>query len=115
MQKSEQRMKAICEYIEEYQFEYHRTPTMDLIAEAVGTVKSNVYKYLGEMEQRGMISELHSRVKRSLPLNSDALTTRLREPLKDMTSTRTLFERNCISGLPLATCRLAMRHTSSTS
>ena len=31
MQKSEQRMKAICEYIEEYQFEYHRTPTMDLL------------------------------------------------------------------------------------
>lgn len=75
MQKSEQRMKAICEYIEEYQFEYHRTPTMDLIAEAVGTVKSNVYKYLGEMEQRGMIDRngrniiVHSKVHSSPKLN----------------------------------------------
>ena len=75
------------------------------------TFYSWVFTYVGKIK----ISELHSRVKRSLPLNSDALTTRLREPLKDMTSTRTLFERNCISGLPLATCRLAMRHTSSTS
>ena len=57
MQKSEQRMKAICEYIEEYQFEYHRTPTMDLIAEAVGTVKSNVYKYLGEMAETSLSTQ----------------------------------------------------------
>lgn len=55
MQKNERWMKAICNYIEEYQFEYHRTPTMDLIASAVGTVKSNVFKYLSEMEQLGMI------------------------------------------------------------
>lgn len=55
MQKSEKRMKDICDFIEEYQFEYHRTPSMDLIAEVVGTVKSNVHKYLGEMERLGMI------------------------------------------------------------
>ena len=55
MQKSEERMKEICRYIEEYQFQYRRTPTLDKIAKAVGTVKSNVYKYLAEMEQRHMI------------------------------------------------------------
>ena len=55
MVKSEKRMKEICSFIEEYQFEYRRTPTMDEIADAVGTVKSNVFKYLAEMEQRGMI------------------------------------------------------------
>ena len=55
MKKSYERMRAICDYIEQYQFEYHRTPTMDLIAEAVGTVKSNVYKYLTAMEELGMI------------------------------------------------------------
>lgn len=76
---------------------------------------AEIHAIEGKDAPQSALSELHSRVKRSLPLNSDALTTRLREPLKDMTSTRTLFERNCISGLPLATCRLAMRHTSSTS
>ena len=55
MQKSEQRMKDICRYIEEYQFKYRRTPSLDMIAAAVGTVKSNVHKYLREMEQMGMI------------------------------------------------------------
>ena len=75
MQKSTQRMKAICDFVEEYQFEYHRTPSMDLIAEAVGTVKSNVYKYLGEMERLGMIDRdgrsitVHSKVHSSPKLN----------------------------------------------
>ncbi len=55
MVKSEKRMKEICDFIEEYRFEYRRTPTMDEISAAVGTVKSNVFKYLSEMEQRGMI------------------------------------------------------------
>lgn len=68
MKKNEQRIKAICDFIEEYQFMYHRTPSMDLIAEEVGTVKSNVYKYLCEMERQGMITRngrsvtIHSRV-----------------------------------------------------
>ena len=82
MQKSEQRMKAICDYIEEYQFEFHRTPSMDLIADAVITsglkviaVKSNVSKYLVEMEQLGMIRRdkrniiVHSKVQSSPKLN----------------------------------------------
>lgn len=56
MVKSESRMKEICRYIEEYQFENRRTPTMAQIAESVGTVQSNIYKYLLEMEERGMIS-----------------------------------------------------------
>ena len=75
MQKSEKRMKDICDFIEEYQFEYHRTPSMDLIAEAVGTVKSNVHKYLEEMEKLGMICRqgrsitVHSKVQSSPKLN----------------------------------------------
>ena len=56
MIKSESRMKEICQYIDEYQFENRRTPTMAQIAEAVGTVPSNIYKYLLEMEERGMIN-----------------------------------------------------------
>lgn len=75
MQKSKKRMKDICDFIEEYQFEYHRTPSMDLIAEAVGTVKSNVHKYLEEMEKLGMIYRqgrsitVHSKVQSSPKLN----------------------------------------------
>ena len=49
MAKSEERIQKIKEYILEFQFIYHRTPTMEQIARAVGTVKSNVYKYLSEM------------------------------------------------------------------
>lgn len=63
MQKSEERMKEICRYIEDYQFQYRRTPTLDSIADAVGTVKSNVYKYLAEMEQRHMISRTGREIK----------------------------------------------------
>ncbi len=75
MVKSEERMKDIIRCIEEYQFENRRTPTMAQIAEAVGTVQSNVYKYLLEMEQRGMIRrhgreiEVHSGVLPSPEVN----------------------------------------------
>ena len=55
MAKSEERIQKIKEYILEFQFIYHRTPTMEQIAKAVGTVKSNVYKYLSEMEERGIV------------------------------------------------------------
>ena len=75
VEKSTQRMKAICDFIEEYQFENHRTPSMELIADAVGTVKSNVHKYLTEMARRGMIEKdgrnitVHSNVQSSPKLN----------------------------------------------
>ena len=57
--------RNIKEYILEFQFTYHRTPTMAQIAEAVGTVKSNVYKYLAEMEERGILT----RRKREIVIN----------------------------------------------
>ena len=65
MIKSEERIQNIKEYILEFQFTYHRTPTMAQIAEAVGTVKSNVYKYLSEMEDRGILA----RSKREIEIN----------------------------------------------
>ena len=40
MAKSEERIQKIKEYILEFQFIYHRTPTMEQIAKAVGTVKA---------------------------------------------------------------------------
>ena len=71
MVKNERRMKDICDYIESYQFDYRRTPSMNEIADAVGTVKSNVFKYLAEMEQRGMIS----RYGREITVNSAVPST----------------------------------------
>ena len=65
MAKSEERIQKIKEYILEFQFIYHRTPTMEQIAKAVGTVKSNVYKYLSEMEERGILT----RSKREIVIN----------------------------------------------
>ena len=65
MAKSEERIQKIKEYILEFQFIYHRTPTMEQIAKAVGTVKSNVYKYLAEMEERGILT----RRKRGIVIN----------------------------------------------
>lgn len=65
MIKSEERIQKIKEYILEFQFIYHRTPTMEQIAKAVGTVKSNVYKYLSEMEERGILT----RSKREIVIN----------------------------------------------
>ena len=55
MKKSRERMKEICDFIAEYQFQYCRIPTLDAIAGAVGTVKSNIHKYLAEMQSIGMI------------------------------------------------------------
>lgn len=63
-------MKDICAFIEEYQFEYKRTPTMDEFDAEVGTVKSNVFKYLSEMEQCGMIR----RYKREIEIPSAVQT-----------------------------------------
>lgn len=75
MLKSEERMKQICRYIDEYQFENRRTPTMAQIALEAGTVQSNIYKYLIEMEERGMIArngreiKVHSAVESCVELN----------------------------------------------
>ena len=75
MVENTQRMKDICDFIIDYQFEHQFTPSMDEIAEAVGTVKSNVFKYLSKMEQRGMISrrkreiEVHTSVRNKPELN----------------------------------------------
>lgn len=65
MAKSEERIQKIKEYILEFQFIYHRTPTMEQIAKAVDTVKSNVYEYLTEMEKRGILT----RRKREIEIN----------------------------------------------
>lgn len=72
MVKNEERIEEIRRFIERYQFEHHRTPTMEEIARAVGTVKSNVHKYLAEMESRGMLTRRGRTIELASPVRASA-------------------------------------------
>ena len=54
--KSEELMKQIMDYAEQFQLLNHRSPYTSEIADALGIVKSTVYKYLVAMNDRGMLS-----------------------------------------------------------
>lgn len=54
--KSEELMRQIMNYAENFQMLNHRSPYTSEIAEALGIVKSTAYKYLVEMNERGMLS-----------------------------------------------------------
>ena len=49
-------MKQIMDYAEQFQLLNHRSPYTSEIADALGIVKSTVYKYLVAMNDRGMLS-----------------------------------------------------------
>ncbi len=48
-------MKKIVEFSENYYFEYHDSPTMKKIGEGVGISRGTAYKYLVEMNEKGML------------------------------------------------------------
>lgn len=100
MMKSEERIRNIKEYILEFQFTYHRTPTMAQIAEAVGTVKSNVYKYLAEMEERGILADLNNKNLVLARLNSKGIL-RAAEYSEQSNGIRSM-----VNGLRSERCRL---------
>jgi len=54
--KSAELMQQIRNYVEEYFFESEQYPSTTEIAKAVGIARGTAYKYLVEMDQRGMIS-----------------------------------------------------------
>ena len=54
--KSEELMKQIMDYAEQFQLLNHHSPYTSEIADALGIVKSTVYKYLVAMNDRGMLS-----------------------------------------------------------
>lgn len=54
--KSVETMNKIKEYIERYYLDHYQSPTTARIAEGVGIGRSTAYKYLVEMNERGMIS-----------------------------------------------------------
>ena len=54
--KSVETMNKIKEYIERYYLDHYQSPTTARIAEGVGIGRSTAYKYLVEMNERGMVS-----------------------------------------------------------
>ncbi len=60
--KSEELMKQIMDYAEQFQLLNHRSPYTSEIADALGIVKSTVYKYLVAMNDRGMLSYRNGRL-----------------------------------------------------
>ena len=55
--KSEAKMQEIIDYINRCYFNTGKVPSMQEIADVVGLNKSNVCRYLSEMEERGLISK----------------------------------------------------------
>ncbi len=49
-------MKEIIEFAEDYFFEYHTSPSLQKIADGVGISRTTVYRYLLEMDKKGMLS-----------------------------------------------------------
>lgn len=54
--KNPETMKRIIEFVEEYYLSHGRSPAMSVIGEGVGISKGTAYKYLVDMDERGMIS-----------------------------------------------------------
>lgn len=54
--KSIELMEKIKSYVEEYFWDYSKSPSITQIAKAMEVARSTAYKYLVEMNQRGMIS-----------------------------------------------------------
>lgn len=48
-------MKQITAFVEEYYFEYRRSPSLQKIADAVGIGKATAYRYVVEMDDKGML------------------------------------------------------------
>lgn len=48
-------MKQIVAFVEEYYFEYRRSPSLQKIADTVGISKATAYRYVVEMDDKGML------------------------------------------------------------
>lgn len=64
--KNPELMKQISEFIESYEKQHRRAPSLSVIGKEIGIAKSTVYKYLIEMDEKGMIdysgNELRSKI-----------------------------------------------------
>ena len=54
--KNPELMKEICTYVSDYYRQWRSSPSVNEIAKAVGIAKTTAYRYLVEMNERGMLS-----------------------------------------------------------
>jgi len=54
--RSTEKMQKICSFVEDHFFKYHRSPTMQRIADEFNVSKSTAYYYITEMAEKGMLS-----------------------------------------------------------
>ncbi|MGM9683204.1 MAG: transcriptional repressor LexA [Eubacteriales bacterium] len=54
--KDPQTMKNIKEFVDEYYFEYHISPTLQKISDGVGISRTTAYRYLLEMDKKGLLN-----------------------------------------------------------
>ena len=54
--KSPELMKEICTFVSDYYRDRRSSPSVSAIAKAVGIAKTTAYRYLVDMNERGMIS-----------------------------------------------------------
>ena len=54
--KSPELMKEICTFVSDYYRDRRTSPSVSAIAKGVGIAKTTAYRYLVEMNERGMIS-----------------------------------------------------------
>ncbi|MFI3162929.1 MAG: transcriptional repressor LexA [Bacillota bacterium] len=56
--KSEDRLREIVLYIDEYYGKFGKTPSLEKMASQFSMAKANVYKYVSELETRGLLENL---------------------------------------------------------
>lgn len=56
--KSEDRLREIVLYIDEYYDKFGKTPSLEKMASQFSMAKANVYKYVSELETRGLLENL---------------------------------------------------------
>lgn len=61
--KDPKMMEKIQEFIAEYYLKYDRTPSMSEISKGVGLCRSSVYKYLVEMDEKGILSYNNGKIR----------------------------------------------------
>lgn len=70
--RSPETMKKIRDFAEQYYTDYGRSPSTTMIANEVGVSRGTAYKYLVEMNEKGIISYDGKRIATALTQNSNA-------------------------------------------
>ena len=77
--KSPELMDAIKEFVNSYYREHHRSPSTPTIADAVGVTRNTAYRYLIEMNERGILQ--YDKAVKSTELTSKCRTGYFSAPL----------------------------------